>query len=285
MLIKKITAVLLLFLFARAVMAEDITAKSWLVMDSSGQVLEAEHQDTIRSVASITKLMTVLVVLDQETDLERKVPLKHNLASSKRISKYQRQLSVGDLIVLSMVASDNLAAANLCGVVPPKKRQKNNKYPCVAAMNAKARSLGMHSTRFVEPTGLNPKNTSTAEDLAKLVVAASKYDIVVAASKTSSGEVKTAKSAITFKNTNSLVNYYNDIIVSKTGWTRAAGGCVVMFVGAGIDEKIIIVLGSKSVRTRINEADALIQKNKFLNKDTHSLQESSINIIDNRELR
>lgn len=274
---------MLLFLFARTSVAHDYTAKSWLVVDSTGHTLEAEHQDVVRSVASITKLMTVLVVLDQDPDLDRKIILKHNLVSSKRLSKHQRQLSIGELIMLSMVASDNLAAANLCRAFVTKKRQKNNQYPCVAAMNAKARSLGMHNTRFVEPTGLSAKNKSTAEDLAKLVIEASKYDIVIAASKTASGEIKTAKSAITFKNTNSLVNYYDDIVVSKTGWTRAAGGCIVMSVGDGDDRKIIILLGSKSVRTRINEVDSLIQKNRFINKDTHSLQETSINIIDNRE--
>ena len=188
---------------------------------------------------------------------------------------HQKQLSIRDLINLSMVASDNLAAANLCRVMPVKGKQKNNKYPCVAAMNAKARSLGMHHTKFVEPTGLNAKNTSTAEDLAKLVIAAAKYSAIIEASKTAHGVIKTARSTIEFKNTNSLVVDYSDILVSKTGWTHAAGGCIVMSVGVGPEERIIIILGSQSVRTRISEAVHLMQKTLY--KNTHTLQDGSIN--------
>ena len=277
--IKNFIAIAILFIAMAPAAAAEFTAKSWLVMDTAGHVIEAEHQNTVRSVASITKLMTALVILDQNPDLEKQIKLQHGLAASKRISKNQKFLSVADLINLSIVASDNLAAANLCRAIATKKQQKNNKHPCVAAMNAKARSLGMQHTRFVEPTGLSVKNISTAEDLAKLVVAATKYSIIIEASKIAHGEIKTNRNAIIFKNTNPLVNEHSDILISKTGWTRAAGGCIAMLVGTGAEEKVIIILGSQSVRTRIAEANLLMQKNTP--KDTHALQEDSINTNNN----
>jgi D-alanyl-D-alanine endopeptidase (penicillin-binding protein 7) len=177
-----------------------------------------------------------------------------------------------------LIASDNSAAANLCTAFVTKKTKKPSKFPCVAAMNAKAKSLGMTHTKFVEPTGLSEKNISTAEDLLKLVIAAAKYEPVLEASKLSFREIKTQKTMISIKNTNSLVGQY-DVNVSKTGWTRAAGGCLVMSVMTNHEEKIIIILGSKSVRTRITEADQLIKSIE----DSHPTLETVINTNTNRE--
>lgn len=283
--IKKTIALLACLSVCQVTLAEEFTAKSWLVADYSGAILSAEQPSKPMSIASITKLMTVLVILDQQPDIEKEVRLKHGLASSKRISKKEKSLPIRTLVELSMVSSDNMAAANLCAIYKLKKAKNQPKLPCVSAMNAKAKELGMMHTVFVEPTGLSEKNISTAEDLVKLLRAASRYELLVNSSKTSRAEIKMRQRTVPIKNTNSLVGTRSDITLSKTGWTRAAGGCIAMIVGANNNEKIIVVLGSKNVKTRILEADKLIHANTEAAEDTHSKTDSNINTNNNRELQ
>ena len=256
MFFKKFLAFLLLTGTALCASAHDITAKSWLVADAAGNTVQAEKQDKIRSIASITKLMTVLVILDQQKDLERVVTVRHNKAIRGHIPTSLKQASVNELISLALISSDNSAAFNLCRSYTVAKKRSKEKYPCVAAMNKKAQELGMRNTVFVEPTGLDRKNVSTAQDLVKLVIAASDYSVVLANSNKSSVQIKTPRQEFKFKNTNSLVGQHH-VMVSKTGWTYAAGGCLVMLMETAYGPRIIVVLGSQSTRTRIPEAESL----------------------------
>jgi D-alanyl-D-alanine endopeptidase (penicillin-binding protein 7) len=140
-----------------------VTAKSWLVADETGKVIQSENPDQVRSIASISKLMTVMVVLDSHQDL------------SEPIGKFTR----GQLIDMAIIYSDNRAAKVLCENYP------GGESVCVHAMNMKARLLGMPNTGFVEPTGLSVFNVSTATELIKLVQAASQYPEIVNASGSS----------------------------------------------------------------------------------------------------
>ncbi len=222
---------LLLVSLPFSVSAEKITATSWLVANENGEVLQSENMYQLRSIASITKLMTVMVVLDANQDL------------NQFIKPYTRR----ELIQLAIVHSDNHASEVLCRNYPGGRDQ------CISAMNRKARTLGMINSRFVDPTGLGVMNSSTAYDLVKMVRAAEHYDEIVSASKMSEVKIHKKKKTLVFKNTNPLVATH-EFIVSKTGYIRASGGCIVMLVNTKIGQRIVVLLNSKNTKTRIPEA-------------------------------
>lgn len=223
----------LILLFSFNAFSFNLTAHSWLVADGDGKVLQGENMTESRSIASITKLMTVMVVLDQHLDL------------NENIKQYTRE----DLIKLSIIKSDNNAAMLLCESYP------GGKIPCVKAMNEKAQSLGMFDTKYVESTGLSVMNISTAIDLIKLVQAAKEYPEIVDASKTARISIKLKKKWLFFNNTNPIIGKRHNFIVSKTGYIRASGGCIVMMLDTDIGRRIVVVLGSKNTHTRIPEAE------------------------------
>jgi D-alanyl-D-alanine endopeptidase (penicillin-binding protein 7) len=230
---KRILLVLALVLISKYSYAEKITAESWLVANEQGKVIQGSNINEVRSIASITKLMTAIVVLDAKQDLD------------EFIKPYTRK----ELIQLSMVRSDNQASEALCNFYPGGKSQ------CVKAMNAKAQKLGMKNTKFVEPTGLSPMNISTATDLIKLVMASKEYPLIVESSKMSQVKIQLKRKWLVFPNTNPLIGKRHEFIVSKTGWIRASGGCIVMMLDTELGKRIVVVLGSKNTKTRIPEAE------------------------------
>lgn len=224
---------LMLLLASTKIYADKITAASWAVTDQSGNIIQSENINQQRSIASITKLMTVIVVLDSGADLDT------------YIKPYTRK----ELIQLAIVHSDNRASEKLCEYFP------QGRTACVTAMNRKAKELSMPNTRFVDPTGLGVMNVSTAGDLVKLVLAAQHYAEIVEASGMSQVKIKLKRKWLVFKNTNPIIGQRHEFIVSKTGWIRAAGGCIVMMLDTDIGRRIVVVLGSKSTSTRIPEAE------------------------------
>jgi D-alanyl-D-alanine endopeptidase (penicillin-binding protein 7) len=126
-------------------------------------------------------------------------------------------------------------------------------------LNAKADRLGLLNTRLTEPTGLSVFNVSTAEELVKMIMAASTYPEIVIASKTSAVKIKIKKKWLVFRNTNPIIGQRHDFIVSKTGYIRASGGCIVMMLNTDVGQRIVVVLGSKNTHTRIPEAEFIAQ--------------------------
>jgi len=240
--IKKLITILILS--SSSVFATSLTAQSWLVTDYNGTLLEGSNTTEVRSIASITKLMTSMVVLDSGQSLTEIIPKK----------LYNKQLTRETLIDLAIVKSDNNAAKMLCDYYPGGY---NN---CISAMNAKANSLQMNNSIFTDPTGRMHTNVSTAEDLVKLVFAASKYPLIVQASNMDAvrwplSKKKTAE----FRNTNSLVGHGHKFLVSKTGFISKAGGCIVMMIETVHGIRTVVLLGSKNTKTRIPEAQMLAQ--------------------------
>jgi D-alanyl-D-alanine endopeptidase (penicillin-binding protein 7) len=216
----------------------NITAKSWLVADSTGKILQEENIHEIRSIASISKIMAVIVILDAKQDLD----------------EYFKPYTRRELIKLAMVKSDNKATQTLCQHYP------GGMINCVKAMNNKARELGMVNTRFIEPTGLSVFNVSTANELIKLVITARDYPEIVEASKTSQVKIKVRKQWLVFNNTNPIIGKRHEFLVSKTGWITASGGCIVMMLNTDVGQRIVVLLGSKNTRTRIPEAEFIAEK-------------------------
>ena len=223
-------------LFVNTAWSKDITAQSWVVTDYKGKIIDGENYNQVRSIASVSKLVTVMTVLDAGQSL------------TEKIENYSRQ----DLIKLALIKSDNHAAELLCKHYPGGTRN------CVYAMNEKVRRLGLSNTKFAEPTGLSVFNVSTAEELVDIVIEAEKYNEIVEAAKSSELKIKIRKKWIVLHNTNPIVGKRHDVVVSKTGWINASGGCLVMMVDTEIGRRIIIVLGSKTIRTRIPDAEFLI---------------------------
>ena len=225
--------VLAAFLFVSNAFAVNITAHSWLETDDKGNLIEGSNITEVRSIASITKLMTVMAVIDSNQNMQEK------------IGKYTRE----QLIQMALVRSDNNAAKALCDSFP------GGRFECIKYMNSKAIYLGMLKTKFVDPTGLSPMNISTALDLLRLVFESSHYPEIVKASQTAVLTIKTGKQVQTFNNTNPIVGKRHSFIVSKTGTTNAAGGCIVMMLDTEVGRRIVIVLGSKNGKVRIPEAE------------------------------
>jgi D-alanyl-D-alanine endopeptidase (penicillin-binding protein 7) len=214
-----------------------VTAKAWLVADEKGNILEGVHTTDVRSIASISKLMTVMVVLDAGQSLTEVIPVK----------MYGKEHDRQTLIDLAIVKSDNQAARLICEYYP------GGFSACISAMNRKAVELDMMNTRFADPTGLTVMNVSTAEDLIKLVMSASTYPKIVEASNKPSVQVPVKKNNLVFHNTNPAVGL-RSFLVSKTGFINRSGGCIVMMLNTINGIRTVVLLGSKNTKTRIPEA-------------------------------
>jgi D-alanyl-D-alanine endopeptidase (penicillin-binding protein 7) len=229
-----------------------------LVLDQEqGEQIYAKNQSAVMPIASITKLMTAIVVLDAKLPLDEVITI--DAADVDTVKNSGSKLRVGsrltrhDLLLLALMASENRAAAALARTYPGGARG------FIEAMNAKAKLLAMDDTRFVDPTGLRSDNVSTAQDLAKLVVAAHDYELIREQSTTASHYVNgIGRFGLAFRNTNGLVKSNGwKIGLSKTGFIRESGRCLVMQATIGEKPVIIVLLDSWGKQTRIGDANRI----------------------------
>ena len=230
-----------------------ITAQSYLVTDTQGQALQEYKADSPRPIASITKLMTVMVVLDAKLDLDEAVTLNHRLRGRyhTHLPRRLKTLTRHELIDLAMVKSDNFAAYHLCSSYPGGVNS------CISAMNQKASILGMHSTVYTDPTGLDATNVSTARDLVKLMIMARTYPEIVSTARPKV-DIQVKRRWWQFWNTNPLIRKGDDVVVSKTGYISSSGGCLVMLMNTEYGQRIVALLGSRNTHTRFPEALQLV---------------------------
>jgi len=235
-----------------------------LVIDQEdGQLLYAKNTDAVMPIASITKLMTAVVVLDAKLPLDQPVTITR--ADVDRLKGTQSRLKLGvslprrDMLRLALMASENRAAAALARTYP------GGTAAFVAAMNQRARELGMRDTRFVDSTGLDPDNVSTALDLAMLVNTSYRYPLIRQYTTQDSHRVavdsrKRRYRTVAFRNSNGLVrNGQWDIGLSKTGYISEAGRCLVMQARIAAKPVIIVLLDSWGKFTRIADANRIKQ--------------------------
>jgi D-alanyl-D-alanine endopeptidase (penicillin-binding protein 7) len=227
---------------------------SVLILDQDhATVLYSRNSDVAAPIASITKLMTALVVLDAKQSLGEPLQITADdrdlpKASFSRLA-VGTTLSRGDLMHLALMSSENRAAHALGANYP------GGMTAMVAAMNAKAATLGMSNSHFVDPTGLSSLNVASPEDLARLVMAASKNPTIREYSTDPSYAVRVRRHLVEFHNTDNLVKNRDwNIIVQKTGFINEAGKCLVM--NAVIDRRsvIIVLLDSYGRYTRVADA-------------------------------
>lgn len=236
----------------------DVKSTAALVIEQGeGRVLFAKNVDAVQPIASITKLMTAMVVLDAGLELRQGVAITDDdvdlLKHTRSRLKVGTVLERTELLRLALMASENRAAAALGRAYP------GGIYAFVAAMNKKAMDLGMARTRFVDSSGLSSDNVSTAQDLAKMVVAAHRYPLIQEYTTMPEYVVHTSEgSAMAFRNTNGLVKDIAwHIDVSKTGYISEAGRCLVMQARIGTKPVIIVLLDSWGRYTRIGDANRI----------------------------
>jgi serine-type D-Ala-D-Ala endopeptidase (penicillin-binding protein 7) len=227
-----------------------------LVVDAQdGRRMYAKAADEVTSIASLTKLMTAMVVLDANPSLDEPMAVDMDdfdyIKGSRSRLRMGATLSRGEMLRLALMSSENRAASSLARHYP------GGSVAFVAAMNAKAVELGMTRTRFEDPTGLSPNNVSTANDLALMVGAAARYPLIRDYTTTPAHfvEVQPTGQLLGFNNSNALVkNVAWDIQLQKTGYIREAGRCVVMLATIASRPMVIVLLDSLGKYTRLGDA-------------------------------
>ena len=235
----------------------DLKSSAALVLDAAeGTTLYSKNTAQISAIASITKLMTAMVVLDADLPMEESIRiekadidmLKHTGSRLRIGAAFSRR----DLLHLALMSSENRAASALGRNYP------GGAEAFVARMNARAAEIGMRNSRFVEPTGLSSENVSTADDLALLVRASLDYPLIREYSTRERATVTVFRRPMSFGNTNRLVRRSAwDIELSQTGYIAEAGQCLVMQARIRDRPIIIVLLDSWGKYTRIGDANRI----------------------------
>ncbi len=251
--------------YVAAAAAGPLTSKHVLVVEEgSGQVLFARNADTTVPIASLTKLMTAMVVLDASPDMDEPISIEAPDVRTKRRSR--SRLPVGAtlprriVLQLALMSSDNRAAESLARAYP------GGMDAFLDAVRAKAAALDMTHTSIEEPTGLSANNRSTAADLVKMVEAAAQYPDIARITTDSGDVVDVDGRAVQYHNTNRLVGQQGwDILLSKTGTTTPAGRCLLMRLQSAGRTVIMVLLNAKAGSARFLDA---MKIRRFLSGET-----------------
>lgn len=232
-----------------------LSSQSALIMNSrTGEILYQKNINQVRSIASISKLVSAMVLLDANLNMNEPITITN--AEIDRLKGTSSRLSIGttlsrrELLHIGLMSSENRAIHALARTYP------GGMPAFVDAMNAKVRSLGMNQSQFYEPTGLDSRNVSTARDLSILVRAASQYSMIRQFSTDNYGSVYTSegKQQI-YHNSNALVREgVWQVAVQKTGYIREAGRSMVVQANIQNQPVVIVLLNSPTSATRVNDA-------------------------------
>ena len=233
-----------------------LSSANVLVLDAAAdRQIYAKAADEVTPIASVTKLMSAMVVIDAQQSFDETLDIDMGdfdfLKGSHSRLRMGSALSRREMLRLALMSSENRAASSLA------RHYAGGTRAFVDAMNFKAASLGMSHTHYSDPTGLSAENVSTANDLAKLVQAAAEYPLIREFTTTPSYLVEMPMTGQTlgFNNSNALVkNQAWDIQLQKTGYIREAGKCVVMLVNIASKPFVIVLLDSFGKYTRIADA-------------------------------
>jgi D-alanyl-D-alanine endopeptidase (penicillin-binding protein 7) len=247
----------LTFGFAQA--SDELALRSSVVLvedAANGETLIAKNTSAVMPIASITKLMTAMVMLDAGLTLSQRVAISGDdldfLKGTRSRLRPGSVLRRDELLLLALMSSENRAAAALARTYPGG----NDAF--VAAMNAKAQALGMRDTRFADATGLSSANVSSARDLVRLVKTAHTYPLIRDYSTRDGATVHSLGRALAYRNTNGLVRSHKwDVGLSKTGYISEAGRCLVMLVRMAQKDMVVVLLDSWGRQTRIGDANRI----------------------------
>jgi serine-type D-Ala-D-Ala endopeptidase (penicillin-binding protein 7) len=239
----------------RSADALDLKSSAALVIDQeTNQVLYSKNASAVLPIASLTKLMTAVVVAEAKLPLDEVITVSQDDVDTEKGSRSRlrvgTQLARSEMMHLALMASENRAAHALGRNFP------GGSEAFVAAMNSKAQSMGMSDTKFVESTGLSSRNQSSARDLATLVRAAHEYPIIREMSVSPRYQVEVGRRNMAFHNTNRLVSRADwDIELQKTGYIAEAGRCLVMHANLAGRPLIMVFLDSAGKYSRLGDAE------------------------------
>jgi D-alanyl-D-alanine endopeptidase (penicillin-binding protein 7) len=257
----------------------DVKSGAALVIEQmGGEALFQKNADAVVPIASITKLMTAMVVLDGVPSLQARIVIAEEDVDYLRGSSSRLQVGTDmtreTALLLALMSSENRAAHALARHYP------GGMPAFLAAMNDKARLLGMRDTYFEDPTGLSRNNVSTARDLAKMVAAAHRYPIIREFSTKAGAVVEIAGRQMEFNNTNPLVkNASWNVGVSKTGFISEAGKCLVMQARVARKPVVIVLLDSSGKLTRVADANRIRRWMEALASRKATMQQASVGSI------
>jgi len=236
----------------------NLRSASAFVVNAQGQVIYGKDIDTVRPIASITKLMTAMVILDSGLDLNEKITVTKEDRDLVQLTgsrlEYGASLPRREMILLAIMSSENRAATALGRNFP------GGMTAFVSEMNKRAVKLGMSNSHFADPAGLKVENQSTARDLITMVTAAQKYPLIKKASTTTRIEVRpyAKRGPLVYGNTNRLLkNKTWDIELSKTGYINEAGRCLVMQANIEGEQVSIVLLNSFGKLTPFGDSNRL----------------------------
>lgn len=266
---KQLASIIFITVVSAPAFAIPFNAKHVLVVEEhSGEVLLEKNASAVVPIASLTKLMTAMVVLDANQDMSEKIVIDDSDVDTIKHSTSRVPVGISmsktTALELALMSSDNRAAAALARTYP------GSSSAFIRSVRRKIKALGLTNTHIEEPTGLSPKNTSSAADMVRLAIAASKYPEIARITTSSDEAVEMNGREVNYRNTNKFVGKKGwSILLSKTGFTNEAGRCIVMGLrqesNAG-DKNVVMVLlnaGSSSARA----SDALKIK-KYLNLES-----------------
>jgi len=236
---------------------DGVFSRNAILLDpSTGEVLFEKNSSRSVPIASLTKLMTSLVFLEQDPDLDREVEVTMTEISGAGSTQLRRneRVPLGELLRMSLMSSDNCATRVLM------RESGLPREEFIARMNRKAVELGLTGTRFVECTGLDERNVSTASDVARLLHAAAHEPLIAEITTTRSHEFRTARSRHWVGNTNRLLYGRYEVKGGKTGFIREAGYCFATWVRSQGRDLIAVVLGAPTNATRFADTVRLLQK-------------------------
>ena len=255
----------LLFLVLLLTVSTVCYPRSSIVYNYTDNILEYEENiDKIRPIASLTKLMTALLIVESNLDLSQEIKYKGSVWQTRMVSRQE-------LLDSLLIRSDNAAADALANSWPGGRTY------FIKEMNFRAEQLGMTKTKFFDPHGLDKRNISCAKDLARLVIENSKHKLIANTSTTKylmiERKNKKKISYVSIGNTNkTLLFEFDEIILSKTGWTKPAGRCLALMVQKDDKKYAIVILGEPTPKDREEKARQLIFNYAIMNeteKDRH----------------
>jgi len=233
-----------------------LSSKAALIADEFGNRLYEKEADKSQPIASLTKLMTAMVVLDSNLDREQKITINKDDRDLMRLTgsrlRYGAKLTRRELVILALMSSENRAAAALARAHPGGSKA------FVRDMNIKAKQLHMYNSRFADPAGLDANNVASASDIVRMVRAAATYPLIRKATTLRYLDVRPLKKygPLRYVNTNRLLRNKNwNILTSKTGYINEAGRCLVMMVDINGSEMVMVFLNSYGKLTPFGDAN------------------------------
>jgi D-alanyl-D-alanine endopeptidase (penicillin-binding protein 7) len=243
----------------------------WIYNQTSERIVTSVSSTDQRPIASLTKLMTALIIIESNIPLNEKVSYRGGIFQSKMVSRH-------DLLESLLIRSDNAAAEALA------KSWPEGRTAFIEKMNSRSKSLNLHHTRFVDPSGLGKGNVSTAAEFSLIIIEAAKHEIIktMSSSRFLIIEKKTNKKIrqVKIPNTNKeLLFDFDNIVLSKTGFTNPAGRCLALVVEKEKQKYIIVILGEKTPQSRTERARHLINNYAIVSENEGIENENRIHLF------